>query len=155
MVNGDHVGATHFACHNTFTIDGGGSSIDMVGGPFVPDLLNEAAERRTMSSTNPLIFLNSCRTAGAAPQFMRTVGWADQFMAAGAGAFIGTLWPVRSSSASAFAEAFYRELIGGASLGAASRQARLSIRRDDDPTWLAYSVYGDPRAIAVTRAQHP
>jgi len=39
------------------------------------------------------------------------MGWASQFMAAGAGAFLGTLWPVRSSRASVFAEAFYAALV--------------------------------------------
>jgi hypothetical protein len=32
-------------------------------------------------------------------------------------------------------------LLRGASVGAAARAARLSIKAASDPTWLAYSVY--------------
>ena len=75
------------------------------------------------------------------------MGWAQGFMAAGAGAFVGTLWAVRSESAAAFAETFYAALTAGSTLGEACRQARTETgRHHDDPTWLAYSVYGDPAA---------
>jgi CHAT domain-containing protein len=76
------------------------------------------------------------------------MGWARQFMGAGAGAFIGSLWAVRSSSARAFAESFYHALVTeGEALGAASLQARQAIAADGgDPTWLAYTIYGNPSA---------
>lgn len=69
-------------------------------------------------------------------------------MGAGAGAFTGSLWAVRSSSARMFAEEFYRVLVRGRqSLGTASLQARQAIAADEgDPTWLAYTVYGNPAA---------
>jgi CHAT domain-containing protein len=70
---------------------------------------------------------------------------------AGAGAFIGTLWAVRSASARTFAEAFYDEFVTrGSPLGAASQRARTVIAEDmGDPTWLAYTVYGNPAALAA------
>ena len=79
---------------------------------------------------------------------MQMMGWARQFMGAGAGAFIGSLWAVRSSSAKTFADAFYHELVTkGAPLGVASLHARKAIATDSgDPTWLAYTVYGNPSA---------
>jgi CHAT domain-containing protein len=77
------------------------------------------------------------------------IGWAQQFIAAGAGAFVGTLWPVRSESASLFAHAFYTLLAGGEPLGRAALLARRrAIQDEPDPTWLAYTVYGDPHAHA-------
>jgi CHAT domain-containing protein len=55
-------------------------------------------------------------------------------MAAGAGAFVGTLWAVGSTAAQVFAEAFYAGLASGDSLGEASRRARVAAGRDpDDP----------------------
>jgi CHAT domain-containing protein len=94
------------------------------------------------------VFFNACRTAGEIPGLVQMMGWAKQFMGAGAGAFIGSLWAVRSSSARAFADAFYKALVTDhAPLGAASLQARNEIAGDDgDPTWLAYTVYGNPSA---------
>ena len=80
------------------------------------------------------------------------MGWASQFMAAGAGAFIGTLWPVRSTSASRFAEAFYLALAGGMSLGQAAFTARRETKDDSDPAWLAYTTYGDPDALGTFKA---
>jgi hypothetical protein len=141
-------GSLHFVCHNNFSSDGG-SSIGMTGGPFVPGLLNSAAVQRTLAATSPLVFLNGCRTAGSIPEYTRMIGWAQQFMAAGAGAFVGTLWPVRSDSAGMFAEAFYAHLRDGEPLGRAALLARRPARDEPDPTWLAYTVYGDPHANAL------
>ena len=85
-------------------------------------------------------------------EYTQMMGWASQFMAAGAGAFLGTLWPVRSSRASLFAEAFYMALMAGEDLGRATLTARKVARDNADPTWLAYTCYGDPAALAVSRS---
>lgn len=140
----------HFACHNTFSRETG-SSIDLAGGPFVPSLLNTATVRRSLAERSPMVFLNACRTAGSVPEYTRMTGWAQQFMASGAGAFVGTLWPVRSESASRFAEVFYQHLRDGQALGRAAMSARRTSAEDSglDPTWLAYTVYGDPHARAA------
>jgi hypothetical protein len=153
FIESGHCGSLHFACHNTFRSDAGGSAITMSGGPFVPMLLNKAVTRRVLAGQDPLIFINACSSAGAVPEYTRMMGWAQQFMAAGAGAFVGTLWAVSSTAAQVFAETFYAALAAGNSLGEASRHARAETGRDhDDPTWLAYSVYGDPAARAITAA---
>lgn len=140
-------GLLHFACHNTFSRDTG-SVVRMDGGPVRPDDLEEAKRRMAMASANPLVFFNACRTAGEIYGFTEMSGWASQFMAAGAGAFIGTLWPVRSQSARVFATSFYDALVRKeANLGEASLYARKSVAQDsEDPTWLAYTVYGSPAA---------
>ena len=149
-------GLLHFACHSTFRADAGGSSITMGGGPFVPELLNRAVTTRSLAVTNPLVFINACRSAGEVPEYTRLMGWASQFMAAGAGAFAGTLWAVRSATACAFAEAFYDALLAGQALGHAARAARKATAADAaDPTWLAYAVYGDPEATATVATAPP
>jgi hypothetical protein len=137
----------HFACHNQFN-QATGSEITLDGGPFRPSDLAMAVQKRRLAAASPLVFLNACRTAGEIPGFVQMMGWAKQFMAAGAGAFLGSLWAVRSSSARTFADAFYQEfVIGRQPLGVASLKARQAIAADDgDPTWLAYTVYGNPAA---------
>ena len=120
------------------------------GGALVPQLLNSAVGRRCLAARSPLIFVNACRSAGVSAEYTQMMGWASQFMAAGAGAFLGTLWPVRSSRASVFAEAFYAALVAGEDLGRASLAARQAAKDDADPTWLAYTVYGDPAALGVS-----
>ena len=137
----------HFACHNTFT-EKGGSVIMLEGGPVRPSDLAIAVQQKGLAAISPLVFLNACRTAGDIPGLMQLVGWARQFMGAGAGAFIGSLWAVRSASAKTFAEAFYHAMVKDRiPLGVASLRARQAISSDPgDPTWLAYTVYGNPSA---------
>ncbi|MGC5285316.1 CHAT domain-containing protein [Micromonospora sp. DT231] len=148
LINSGTLGATHFACHNTFSADG--SFIDMDGGRFKPNLLAEASIRKLLAETGPLVFINACRSAGVAPTYTKMLGWAQQFMSSGAGAFVGTLWAVRSDSSARFATAFYSSLADGATLGAAALAARVEQQDDPlDPTWLAYTVYGDPFATAA------
>ncbi len=103
----------------------------------------------------PLIFFNASRSAAEIPGFTLMMGWAKQFMSAGAGAFIGSLWPVRSSSARDFSDAFYAAFATEhLPLGEATLQARKAIAEEmGDPTWLAYTVYGNPGATAICGPQ--
>jgi hypothetical protein len=139
-------GLLHFACHNKFS-PSTGSVVWMDGGPVRPDDLEQSKRMLAMAAASPLVFFNACRTAGEIPGFTEMSGWASQFMAAGAGAFVGTLWPVRSKAARIFATSFYDAMIRHATLGEASVQARKSVAEDlEDPTWLAYTIYGSPSA---------
>jgi CHAT domain-containing protein len=62
------------------------------------------------------------------------------------------LWEVRDSSASQFAEEFYQALSWGNSLGDAMKYARTAIQNEPgDPTWLAYTLYGNPTATLLDR----
>ena len=146
LINSREAGLLHFACHNRFDVSGGGSAVAMADGDFTPMMLTSAATGRALRS-NPLVFLNACRSAGASYEYTRLMGWASGFMAAGAGAFVGTLWAVPSGPAREFAESFYDAcLTGRLPLGAAIHAARTAIKKPGDPTWLAYTVYGDPAA---------
>jgi hypothetical protein len=146
LIEAGGVGLLHFACHNAF--GPGGSRVTMADGPFDPIDLSFAAELRSLRDHHPLVFFNACRSAGEIDWFGANLGWAQQFLRAGAGAFIGTLWPVRSRSALQFSEAFYHQLIAERQpLGRATLAARRAIRdQHGDPTWLAYAVYGSPAA---------
>ncbi|MFE0042674.1 CHAT domain-containing protein [Streptomyces albireticuli] len=141
-------GLLHFACHNAFT--SGGSHVAMADGPFDPVDLAYATQSGALRATHPLVFFNACRSAGQIDWFSSGMGWAPQFLKAGAGAFVGTLWPVRSDSALTFAGAFYDHLLTHRqTLGEASLNARRAIRdQGGDPTWLAYAMYGSPAARA-------
>ena len=150
LINAGDAGLLHFACHNNFAFDAGGSTIKMDGGNFVPSLLNRAVTLRSLAKHSPLVFINACRSGGAVPEYTKLLGWAGQFMAAGAGAFVGTLWAVPSGSARVFAEAFYDNLVlKNLTLGTAILESRRAVASTmADPTWLSYTVYGDPAATA-------
>ncbi len=155
LISSSNAGPLYFTDHGV-TTNRGGTTIAMDGGPLVPALLNVAVMERAMASRQPLIFLPMCRDVGDVPEQTRVMGWAKQFMAAGAGAFVGTSWTVSSTSARTFAEAFYEALSDGVPLGEAIRRARLQIREDSsDPAWLAYTAYGDPAALAEALQDRP
>lgn len=149
LIEGGGAGLLHFACHNAF--DSAGSHVTMADGPFDPIDLAYATQSGALRAARPLVFFNACRSAGEIDWFATSLGWAPQFLRAGAGAFVGTLWPVRSDSALVFADAFYEHLVTrGRTLGQASLHARQAIRgQGGDPSWLAYAVYGSPAARAA------
>jgi hypothetical protein len=143
----DPPGLLHFACHNDFE-DETGSVVRLADGPLRPVDLAATVQSAGLADASPLVFFNACRTAGQIPGMLKMMGWAQQFMAAGAGAFLGSLWAVRSSSAREFADAFYDSFVSRRlPLGEASLAARRHIAaQDGDPSWLAYTVYGNPSA---------
>lgn len=106
------------------------------------------AEARGLGRSAPLVFLNACETGQGGSSLTGIGGWASSFLGAGAGAFIGPLWPVRDGRACAFAGDFYDAFLTGVPIGVALRQARLAYRErfPGDPTWLAYVVYARPQA---------
>jgi CHAT domain-containing protein len=110
-------------------------------------LLTTAAIGQLLAPSAPIVFINACRSAGANATYTQLDGWARKFLEAGAGAFVGSLWAVRDSTAREFASELYRQLQAGSQLGTAAMQARrVAASEPGDSTWLAYAVYGDPRA---------
>jgi hypothetical protein len=144
-------GVLHFACHNMFD-PATGSAIKFDKTLFTPDTMTLIANEETLVDPAPLIFINACRAAGVALSYNKLEGWATKFMKAGAAAFIGSLWEVTDETSTQFAAEIYRHLGSGSSLGKAVMAARKSISQTSaDPTWLAYTVYGDPRATVTGR----
>ena len=151
LLNAGGFNLLHFACHNSYK----SAEISMGGSPFQPVFLREHQGR--YASAAPLVFINACRSDVQMPSYTSLEGWARAFLATGVGAFIGTLWEVRDETAAQFAEEFYRSLLGTGpmetgpkTLGEALMAARKAVRDvPGDPTWLAYTLYGDTAAAVV------
>ena len=116
----------------------------MLDQPFLP----REVGRRRETWQRPLVFLNACRSAGPRNRCFGLDGFAEKFLRAGAGAFIGSLWEVGDRTALRFAAELYQMLEDDRSLGQAVTELRGRVR-DGDPTWLAYAVYGHPEAKLV------
>lgn len=101
----------------------------------------------------PFVFLNACQV-GRAGQIVGTIGgFAQAFLARGAGVFVAPLWAVGDQPAFDFGEALYREFFhGGRTLAEAATAARKAAAAAGDATWLAYSVYGHHNARAQVDA---
>lgn len=136
-------GILHFACHAGFSRDDRGPKI-ILDQPFLPREL----VRRRPTWDNPLVFLNACRSAGPRYRCYGLDGFAERFLRAGAGAFIGSLWEVGDSTALRFATELYRMMTDGKTLGDAITDLRGRVK-NGDLTWLAYAVYGHPEARLV------
>lgn len=136
----------HFACHNYFT-EGQGSQIRFVDGPFEPIDLGRRRRMKPLSGRGTLVFLNACRTTGASTSYTRLQDWAQAFIGLGAAAVIGTAWAVRDTTAQLFADEVYKGLLEGNTLGTAVQHARtVAGEVAGDSSWLAYTLYGDPKA---------
>jgi CHAT domain-containing protein len=140
----------HFACHNSFQAHSPSASCVNLGAQqFQPTFLNE--HRGRFAGASPMVVMNACRTDGKGHLYTRHVGWAQRFLDAGAGAFVGTHWEVRDETAQSFAEELYGSLGSGDTLGEAIMTARRAIKdRAGDPSWLAYTCYGDPTGRVVS-----
>lgn len=138
----------HFASHNSFSRTPPFDKITLGKTAFDPSFLNQYKPRGAFRKSSPLVFINACGSDRRTPIYTRLGGWADAFLDAGAGAFIGSLWEVRDSSSLSFATELYTALTEDKTIGESIAMARKKLRSDDpsDPTWLAYSLWGDPAA---------
>lgn len=139
----------HIATHGQFNPeDADRSAIELADEPLYPADLRGSLLRGIRRST-PLVFLNACDGGRANFGLTGLGGWADKlFKEANAAAFVGALWEVHDALAGEFSKTFYSRLAEGATLGEAVQAARLHVRELDplNPTWLAYTLYGDPNA---------
>jgi hypothetical protein len=146
LIRNGSFGLLHFACHNRFDA-ADGSSITLDERQFTPTLMTTSAINHVLAKSAPTVFINACRSAGLAATYNRLDGWASKFLEAGAAAFIGSLWAVSDTTGREFAGELYTKLQRGSSLGKALLAARRAAAgKPGDPTWLAYTVYGDPGA---------
>ncbi len=139
----------HVSAHGSFDAAAPGRAhLTLQDGPFTADELSPSATAG-LRKARPLVFLNACSVGRLGLSLTGLGGWAERLIQTGrVGAFVGTLWEVNDRLAAAFAVEFYRRLFDGATLGQALQAARLHVRTLDpaNPTWLAYTLYGDPNA---------
>ena len=95
---------------------------------------------------HPLVFINACQVGRSGMALTGIGGWARRFVQVGAGAFIGAYWSVYDEPAFDFAKEVYARLLAQVPIGEAVRAARVAVRAEGDPSWLAYTVFADPLA---------
>jgi len=141
----------HVATHGNFnSVNVEQSELNLVGGSLKPVDLSGSGVRG-IRRAQPLIFLNACYSGQVEYGLVGLGGWAQKFCAANVSAFVGTLWEVSDELAAQFSQTFYGSLIEGKTLGEAMLAARTHVRQlaPANPTWLAYTLYGDPNALVT------
>lgn len=141
----------HFACHGMFdSTSPNNSAISLSGGALCPSDINV---RFIGKRPRPLIFINACHGGRTEFSFTGLGGWAECFVNARAGAFIGAMWEVSDTLALQFAKTFYTAFLrDNQPIAEAFRQAREDIRLKApyNSTWLAYTLYADPEGKVKT-----
>lgn len=145
----------HFVAHGSATLGTDATSSEIV----LSERKNMANNVETISldsktvgmeadltAGRPLVFVNACASAQSVAGLTDYGGWPRAFIDAGAGAYVGTSWPVRDRPAEAFAREFYEVLLSGESLSRAAAAARNAARSYGEASWLAYVVFGRPSA---------
>jgi hypothetical protein len=140
----------HIATHGQFdAADADRSVIELADEMLRPADLRGSLLRGIRRSM-PLVFLNACDGGRANFGLTGLGGWAEKlFKEANAAAFVGALWEVHDELAVEFSRRFYSRLSEGDTLGQAVQAARAYVRELNplNPTWLAYTLYGDPNAV--------
>lgn len=149
--------AWHFSGHGkAYATDANRMTFELDGDqPLRPEDIGAYGE--SLAQHHSLVFLNGCETGRGGFSLMGLGGWAKQLLEAGAGAFVGTLWPVKDRKARAFAGMFYERFLAGEPIGAAVRLARLGVKEKfpGDPSWLAYTVFAHPLAVCPPGVSEP
>jgi hypothetical protein len=97
----------------------------------------------------PIVFFNTCHSGRLGFSLTGLGGWASQMVdELSVTAYIGTHWEVNDELAAEFSRSFYSALLSGNDLGEAFHSARRTVREKQpgNPTWLAYTLYGDPNS---------
>jgi class 3 adenylate cyclase/CHAT domain-containing protein len=115
-----------------------------------------SAEIRAMAGKKPMpafVFANSCASGQTdtwqikADYEREIFGLANAFLVSGVQHYIGTFWDILDEPGLEFAQAFYREVMAGRSIGEAVRKARLHLidkYGEETIVWASYMLYGDP-----------
>jgi CHAT domain len=139
----------HFACHGVFQETNPGRSEVLLGNRSFLRPEEIVAENSNFGRVKPLVFLNACDSGRQGIGLTGLDGWANAFTEkAGAGFFIGSLWKATDQLAYTFARVFYEKLQSGFRVGESMRQARQIISKQEDATYLSYTLYGNPRIRA-------
>jgi hypothetical protein len=150
--NPDTVDLFHFSGHGLAKTAGAVEAKIMLSDSFAEGQrfmqANDVKQHAQMDGeeSRPLVTLNACQVGRAGWRLSSLGGFADAFLDAGAGVFVGSLWSVGDAPAKDFSEGFYKALLGKKSLSEAATAGRVAAQKAKEGTWLAYVVYGYPHA---------
>jgi len=101
-----------------------------------------------------IIFFNACEagrirgrraTADRSPirQLRESAGVAEALMRGGVANYLSTYWPVGDNAAGLFGATFYKEVLGGKTIGGAVLNGRKAVLSTGDRDWADYILYGN------------
>ncbi len=122
------------------------SALVLAPGSADEDGLLQSREIARLGLDGQLVVLASCQSAtGADMAGEGVMSLARAFLVAGAGAVLGSLWPIRDDHAAAFFDVFYSAIAAGAPAATALQEAQRALIARDFPAqaWAGYVLLGD------------
>lgn len=143
----------HICCHGELQNDKLNiTKLNLGKGNYITESNILTFGKNNRSNLRPLIVLNACQSAREKKSLTGGfTGFADAFLKAKAGVFVGALWSIEDKAAMLFIEKFYSSLLKGSTLGEAVVLARKKAAKTGDGSWLAYSVFGHPEAKLIIK----
>jgi hypothetical protein len=151
-------GFIHFSGHGEVNQPSSGRpvfAIDLVDQSLDPDTWR-ALVTAAHGKGNPFYFFNACDTGKSQMLGGFVQGWGPAVLAGGASGFIGGMWPLTDRAAAAFSSDFYGGITGRLKNGPVYLADVLAAVRKrfyetGDPTYLAYTFYGNANLQVVTQ----
>ncbi len=158
LVGSDSSGFIHFSGHGEVSDPGTGAPV------FAISLLDQQLDPSTWRALDfarsdkgsPFYFFNACDTGRARSLAGFVQGWGPAVLASGASGFIGGMWPLADRTAADFSTSFYDEIASGIASGpvyvaGVLQDVRKKFYQTGDPTYLAYTFYGNANLQVVAR----
>ena len=146
-VDRSEFGILHFAAHALVDDENAEHSALLLSpGNEIEDGLFQVREISRTPLNGQLVVLASCQSAlGRDIRGEGVISLTRAFLAAGAGAVIGTLWPVRDDWSAELMQRFYTHLSDGLTAADALSRAQTLMHLAGYPTeaWSAFVVHGD------------
>lgn len=151
-------GFIHFSGHGEVNQPSSGRpvfAIDLVDQSLDPDTW-AALVAAAHGKGNPFYFFNACDTGRSQMLGGFVQGWGPAVLAGGASGFIGGMWPLTDRAAAAFSTGFYggistRIKDGPVYLAEILQDVRREFYQTGDPTYLAYTFYGNANLQIVAQ----
>ncbi|UVK45148.1 caspase family protein [Mesorhizobium sp. AR07] len=151
-------GFIHFSGHGEVNQPSSGRpvfAIDLVDQSLDPDTWR-ALVSAAHGKGNPFYFFNACDTGKSRILGGFVQGWGPAVLAGGASGFIGGMWPLTDRAAAAFSSDFYSGISarlkdGPVYLAEMLQVVRKRFYETGDPTYLAYTFYGNANLQVVTQ----
>jgi CHAT domain-containing protein len=151
-------GVIHVAAHAVVDERSPSRSAVLLRADEGEDGLLHPGEITTLRLDGQLVVLSACRTAeGAVLAGEGPMSLARSFLAAGAHAVVGSLWPLWDAEAESMAARFYERMVEGATIGEALTAARRDQFEAGRPVadWAGLIAIGDTDRRPLAGARRP
>ncbi|MFH0998095.1 MAG: CHAT domain-containing protein [Pseudomonadota bacterium] len=143
VLNHSDIQILHFTGHGQYDLKNSDLSRLLLEGNDTLDTFSFSGTK-LCAEASPIIYLNACSVGSTGLVVGRMGGFAASFLENGCSGVIAPYWPINDARAAQFSVSLYQKLQKGRAIGEALQELRSENK--SDPTFRAYSYFGDPWA---------